>query len=151
MSVDAQHLVCTRKLADCPQNAILLRADIHNLFDDYQWSLWLCQIHFILIFFLMLREPGKPPTIVRFKRSGAAVLDLYDSVDFNSLTLSTTASCNVDLHFRVALLIHVRGVGRHWALMPHCCSTRYCSWLHAAFWPGVKYIYIILSTIRSVS
>src|SRR5260221_14671206 len=24
-------------------NAILLRADIHSLFDDYQWSIWVCQ------------------------------------------------------------------------------------------------------------
>jgi hypothetical protein len=51
MSVAAQQLVRTRKLADRPQNAILLRADIHSLFDDYQWSIWVCQIHLILIFF----------------------------------------------------------------------------------------------------
>ena len=96
------------------------------------------------------REPGKPPTIIRFEKSGAAVLDPYDSVDFSPLTLSTTASPNIDLvlaHFRVALLIHIRGVGRQ-ALI---CSTQYCCWLHAVFRPGVKYIYITLSTIRSAS
>jgi hypothetical protein len=44
MAADAQAEVKTRERADTPQNAILLRADIHTLFDDYQWSLWVCQI-----------------------------------------------------------------------------------------------------------
>ena len=44
MAADAQAQVKTRRLADTPQNAILLRADIHTLFDDYQWSLWVCQL-----------------------------------------------------------------------------------------------------------
>ena len=110
------------------------------------------KIHLILIFF---NAEGTRQTTnnCSFEKSGAAVLDPYDSVDFSSLTLSTTALPNVELvlaHFRVALLIHVRGIGRQ-ALMPHCCSTRYCSWPHAVFWPGVKYIYITLSTIRSAS
>ncbi|KAF8798359.1 hypothetical protein BYT27DRAFT_7218591 [Phlegmacium glaucopus] len=40
MAADAKAKVNTCKRADAPQNAILLRVDIHTLFDDYQWSLW---------------------------------------------------------------------------------------------------------------
>lgn len=35
-------LVNDRQAADQPHNAMLLRADIHSLFDDYQWSVWVC-------------------------------------------------------------------------------------------------------------
>ena len=44
MAADAKAEVNTHERADTPQNAILLRVDIHTLFDDYQWSLWVCQI-----------------------------------------------------------------------------------------------------------
>jgi hypothetical protein len=33
-----QHHDRVHSLADSPQNGLLLRADIHALFDDYQWS-----------------------------------------------------------------------------------------------------------------
>jgi hypothetical protein len=38
----ARHQVASRQLADNPHNAMLLRADIHKLFDDFQWSIWVC-------------------------------------------------------------------------------------------------------------
>jgi len=97
----ARQQVCTRQVADRPHNAILLRADIHSLFDDYQWSIWV--------------EQGKPRRIVRFEKSGAAVLEQNESVDFSPTSLSTAVPPSMPLlmeHLRVALLIHVRGVGK---------------------------------------
>lgn len=40
LSASARAQVLTRQAADRPHNAMLLRADIHSLFDDYQWSIW---------------------------------------------------------------------------------------------------------------
>jgi HNH endonuclease len=42
LSESAQTQVLSRQAADHPRNAILLRADVHSLFDDYQWSIWVC-------------------------------------------------------------------------------------------------------------
>jgi hypothetical protein len=92
--------MATRQNADRPHNAILLRADIHSLFDDYQWSIWF--------------EQGKA-RIVRFEKSGAAVLEQYNTADLRPSTLSTTNPCSMELlhsHLLVALLIHFRGVGK---------------------------------------
>lgn len=36
LSASTRAQVLTRQAADRPYNAMLLRADIHNLFDDYQ-------------------------------------------------------------------------------------------------------------------
>jgi hypothetical protein len=43
LSQAAQEQVLSHKVADGPHNAILLRADIHSLFDDYQWSIWVSE------------------------------------------------------------------------------------------------------------
>ena len=51
MEANVQVEIASRKLADSPKNAILLQADIHTLFDDYQWSLWVCQINVIYFTF----------------------------------------------------------------------------------------------------
>jgi hypothetical protein len=40
MPKSSRDQVRTRKIADSPHNAILLRADVHSLFDDYQWAVW---------------------------------------------------------------------------------------------------------------
>ena len=45
--------VLHRQVADRPHNAILLRADVHSLFDDYQWSIWVCTmlvLPYVLLF-----------------------------------------------------------------------------------------------------
>lgn len=100
LSVSARQLVITRQVADRPHNGILLRADVHSLFDDYQWSIWF--------------EHGIA-RVVRFEKSGAMVLDDIDTTDLRPSNLDTTAPCSLALlqeHLRVALLIHVRGVGR---------------------------------------
>lgn len=100
LSTTAQKAVLNHRLADRPCNAILLRADIHSLFDDYQWSIWF--------------DHGKA-RIVRFERSGATVLEHYDSADLRPATLDTIDPCSMELldaHLRVALLIHVKGVGK---------------------------------------
>lgn len=100
LSASALAQVATRQVADRPHNAILLRADIHSLFDDYQWSIWSEQgIH----------------KIVRFEKSGATVLDQYPTADLRPSSLNTTSPCSLELlraHLHVALLIHVRGVGK---------------------------------------
>jgi HNH endonuclease len=44
LSASAEAQVISRQVADQPHNAILLRADIHSLFDDYQWSIWVSQL-----------------------------------------------------------------------------------------------------------
>jgi hypothetical protein len=51
MAANARAEVNTHANADTPNNAILLRADIHILFDDYQWSLWVCQMSVIYFTF----------------------------------------------------------------------------------------------------
>ena len=48
LSPSAQNQVYSCKIEDRPHNAIRLRADIHSLFDDYQWSIWVCQFYFWL-------------------------------------------------------------------------------------------------------
>ncbi|KAF8522971.1 hypothetical protein BU17DRAFT_44259, partial [Hysterangium stoloniferum] len=45
LSTSARAQVLTRQTADRPHNAMLLRADIHSLFDDYQWSIWVCRFY----------------------------------------------------------------------------------------------------------
>lgn len=42
LSESEKPLIRNRQFADQPHNAMLLRADIHSLFDDYQWSVWVC-------------------------------------------------------------------------------------------------------------
>ena len=116
MPQSAQYLVSSRQVADQPHNALLLRADVHSLFDDYQWSIWVCQIYSIPYFLMPLQfEQGKPTQIVRFEKSGAAVLETYETAEFSPSSLSSTPAPNMALlmeHLRVALLIHVRGVGK---------------------------------------
>jgi hypothetical protein len=56
MTPATRSLVQTRKLVDRPLNAILLRADIHALFDDYQWSIWVCQIHPVFLFLIVFTQ-----------------------------------------------------------------------------------------------
>jgi len=54
-------------------------------------------------------------TIVRFEKSGATVLEQYPTANLRPSSLSTTDPCNMELlraHLHVALLIHVRGVGK---------------------------------------
>jgi len=101
MSPSLRREVNTRQLADRPQNAMLLRADIHSLFDDYQWGIWI--------------EQGRKPRLFRFERSGATALAEYESgVQISSVTLGATHPPNTQLlqhHFRIALLLHVRGFG----------------------------------------
>ncbi|KAF8529602.1 hypothetical protein BU17DRAFT_79619 [Hysterangium stoloniferum] len=66
LSASARAQVLTRQVADRPHNAMLLRADIHSLFDDYQWSIWSDQgIH----------------KIVCFEKSGAMVLEQYPTAN----------------------------------------------------------------------
>ncbi|KAF8510738.1 hypothetical protein BU17DRAFT_97851 [Hysterangium stoloniferum] len=100
LSASARAQVPTRQAADRPHNAMLLRADIHSLFDDYQWSIWSDQsIH----------------KIVRFEKSGATVLEQYPTANIRPSSLNTTDPCSMELlraHLHVALLIHVRGVGK---------------------------------------
>jgi len=45
LPASARAQVLTRQAADRPYNALLLRADVHSLFDDYQWSIWVCQFY----------------------------------------------------------------------------------------------------------
>lgn len=40
MSESAREKVATRRAADSPHNDILLRADVHSLFDDYQCGVY---------------------------------------------------------------------------------------------------------------
>jgi len=101
MPQSARSQVSSLKIADTPKNAILLRADIHCLFDDYQWAVWI--------------EQGKPSRVVRFEKSGAVVVDQYENVDLTQRHLGTTSIPSTTLlieHFRVGLLLHVRGFGR---------------------------------------
>ncbi|KAF8524096.1 hypothetical protein BU17DRAFT_85176 [Hysterangium stoloniferum] len=100
LSASARAQVSTRQAADRPHNAMLLCADIHSLFDDYQWSIWSDQgIH----------------KIVRFEKSGATVLEQYPTANIRPSNLNTIPPCSMELlraHLHVALLIHVRGVGK---------------------------------------
>jgi hypothetical protein len=48
LSAEAREVVNTEKKADEVHNALLLRNDIHALFDDYQWSIWVRQLFHIL-------------------------------------------------------------------------------------------------------
>ena len=116
MPQSVQYLVSTRQIADQPRNALLLRADVHSLFDDYQWSIWVCQVYSISSFLIPFQfEQGKPTRIVRFEKSGAAVLEPYETAEFSPSSLSGTSAPSVTLlmeHLHVALLIHVRGVGK---------------------------------------
>lgn len=100
MPESARTGVSTHKVADRPHNAILLRADIHRLFDDYQWSVWSVQ---------------NVLKIVRFEKSGATVLEGYHNVQLRPSSLAAVEPCSVALlqaHLHVAVLMHVRGIGK---------------------------------------
>ncbi|KAG7098184.1 hypothetical protein E1B28_000152 [Marasmius oreades] len=104
------------KLADKPRNALLLRADVHSQFDDYQFSakpIYLPNAHSsqtTLVWWLM-----------RFEQSGASSLPNRDQPDFNrlrclrgpatELNIQDFDSGLMDHHFTVALNWHVLGFG----------------------------------------
>lgn len=48
-------LVETLEIADKPYNAFLLRADLHALFDDYQWGLLVCYLPSTFFAFAILK------------------------------------------------------------------------------------------------
>ncbi|KAF8512698.1 hypothetical protein JB92DRAFT_266126 [Gautieria morchelliformis] len=100
LSASTRAQVLTRQAADRPFNAILLRADVHSLFDDYQWSIWFAQ---------------GIPKIVRFEKSGATALKGCQVRNLRPSNLNTTAPCSMELldaHLTIALLTHVRGFGK---------------------------------------
>jgi len=81
---------------------MLLRADIHSLFDDYQWGIWI--------------EQGATPRVFRFEYSAATALQSYNSavVSITPPNLGADEPPNRHLlrhHFWIALLLHVKGFG----------------------------------------
>ena len=55
------------------------------------------------------------PRVVRFEKSGATVLDQCNTADLRPQRLNATDPCSIELleaHLDVALLIHVRGIGK---------------------------------------
>ena len=114
-----RNLVSTREITDLPHNAILLRADIHSLFDDYQWGVWVRELCFFVIFLkcsFQIEQGELPHRILRFEKSGATVLDGYpNEVNFSAPSLRVVDPPNLTLlqqHFCVCLILHVRGFGR---------------------------------------
>ncbi|GBE85889.1 hypothetical protein SCP_0804130 [Sparassis crispa] len=87
------------KSADKPENAMLLRADVHKLFDNYQFGIW-----------------PTDGTLYRFERSGAPVIGRLPSDDVSQelavLKAHGISSQFFIEHFRVCLSWHVRGHGR---------------------------------------
>ena len=254
MPKSTQYLVSNCQVADQPHNALLLQADVHSLFDDCQWSIWVCQIlynfdrfvtplwlwhawwkfYFVALHWRLWQgpdfircgptsgyfgvalgwfgmkytagyatgaktsqlpvecpnfsqnchicrgvtiltyrqdpsmtcdnshisacqvphvtrdrwidrnctvysipyllmplqfEPGKPTQIIQFEKSGAAVLETYETAEFSPSCLSSTLAPKMTLlmeHLCVALLIPVRGVGKRAVagLMQQCSSSQ---------------------------
>jgi len=69
----------------------------------------------LFIFNTLQIEQGRKPRLFRFERSGAIALAGYDSgVQISPVTLGATHPPSTQLlqhHFRIALLLHVRGFG----------------------------------------
>ncbi|KAI0308800.1 hypothetical protein OF83DRAFT_1253728 [Amylostereum chailletii] len=105
-------LLCDRKTADVPKNALLLRADVHSYFDDYQIGIF-------------------EGIIYKFEKDGApSVTDTCDKLlpaksyrPPKAATLAATArypdqkeleieEALLNFHFRTCLLWHVAGGGR---------------------------------------
>ncbi|KAJ7719701.1 hypothetical protein DFH07DRAFT_310028 [Mycena maculata] len=86
---------------DIPENAILMRADAHDQFDNYQFGFW--PDHGVFRFY-------------RFERSGAPTIVQGSTVPmYPRLGTITTAEPIAELlrtHFITALLWHVAGFGR---------------------------------------
>ena len=119
MEAYARNEIETVANADTPKNAMLLRADIHALFDDYQWSLWVRTMSKKgNIFFIAFQElPNNKFKVVRFEKSGATALaepEQNKTINFNQSNVDTDfpSSGLIRDHFRTALLLHVRGFGR---------------------------------------
>ncbi|TDL20950.1 hypothetical protein BD410DRAFT_840916 [Rickenella mellea] len=95
-------MVMTRQDADRPLNALLLRADVHILFDVYEWAVWV--------------GTGPRHKIIRFEKSGAPSLGSYGELDLSHQypSIGEVQPPNLGLlrhHFRVALLKHFKGFG----------------------------------------
>ncbi|CAL1712330.1 unnamed protein product [Somion occarium] len=104
----------SRDAADMPYNAILLRSDIHNLFDDYQFSVW------------KYGRENRDNYIYRFEKGGAPGMQNYKQIfpprpateaNLTAGHASVTSTDDVswdffNVHFRTALLWHVSGQGR---------------------------------------
>jgi len=100
-----QRLVGSSLEADHPRNALLLQANVHSLFDDYQWSV------------LRTRDQSSSNCykIIRFEKSGASAVAPYDTLKINQQNLSSTAQPDPDLledHLRTCIMWHVRGIGQ---------------------------------------
>ena len=107
LSVSAQALVLNHKCADQPYNAILLRADIHSLFDDYQWSVW--------VYVLLLNFCGSLTLMVYAElfASRNRVLRLAPVQDsIYGIKFLRYRYMLLRGHLITALLIHVKGIGK---------------------------------------
>ncbi|KAJ7733837.1 hypothetical protein B0H14DRAFT_513104 [Mycena olivaceomarginata] len=87
---------------DIPENAMLMRSDVHDQFDDYQFGFWQTGTHGPFVFY-------------RFERSGAPSVAHGSATQmFPQLGVappSPTAEL-LENHFITGLLWHVRGFGR---------------------------------------
>jgi len=82
MSQQLRERVCTRRIADNPHNAMLLRADIHSLFDDYQWGVWVCQFAPCLLHSDVVWRLNKVNLVDLFGLRSRALLPLTSSKDW---------------------------------------------------------------------
>ncbi|KIK60445.1 hypothetical protein GYMLUDRAFT_244434 [Collybiopsis luxurians FD-317 M1] len=96
--------VSHREIADGPHNALLLRSDIHDQFDDYQLS---CK--------LVIIQGMRFWKIVRFERTGAPSVSAtpgYLSPPVPSIIVEDFNEGLMKHHFETCVLWHVAGFGR---------------------------------------
>lgn len=113
-------LVREKKDADQPHNALLLRSDIHDLFDDYQFSYMVVRMQLnpsacFLLNQINIKYPDGSMKLFRFESTGAPSAPAGQPFIYPSQgDLGVTAINRVLMvhHFQTCLLWHVAGFGR---------------------------------------
>ncbi|KAJ7243587.1 hypothetical protein B0H12DRAFT_1188514 [Mycena haematopus] len=103
LSSQVRHHLAAVK-GDHAENALLMRSDAHDQFDDYQFGFW------------QRNNAGPGPAFYRFERSGAPSIPVLSNSPMG-VPLGTTATPNfrselLKSHFVTCLLWHVCGFGR---------------------------------------
>ena len=129
LSMKAAKLVETRDKLDSPINALLMRADLHAQFDDYQFSFDVCLLYQCWELYWQRLSKGPKQQIVRFEKDGAPGIDSYNpgiqrqlqtrKASSSSLHPGVTAMHVPDVdnlllkhHLEICLLWHVAGMGQ---------------------------------------
>ncbi|KAF8576107.1 hypothetical protein K439DRAFT_1623110 [Ramaria rubella] len=103
---DARKLIIDESTADKPTNALLLRADVHAYFDDYQFGFYDNQL-------IIFEKNGAPAIQGKYHSLGPKHPAEMDPTTAGRHNVDDVSPVLLQHHFLIALQWHVRGMGRN--------------------------------------